>query len=227
QASVNYDTMPPTHESLNNLRAFLLGGPGAPEYAPEGLLALRGMSVEQLARASNITRTAVYFYIEGTSRPTARTLRSICTSLDVRFERGLEFCTPATTGRPPNGRSPAGNRLGRPSEKLTARGDILQTAPGSPRLKQYESNSRSQGDRRIFQQEIERRNVGPSTARRSGAVPVKPEQKEADIVPSEANVSGLFAQELSRLMREHDPPLDIKALAYRLEMCYENGRKLV
>jgi transcriptional regulator with XRE-family HTH domain len=86
---------------LNNLAAFLIGGDGAPDYAPNGLLAARKLAVEQLANASGVTRTAIYTYITGDSRPTAPVLRKICESLGVRFEEGLKFCTPSTIGRPP------------------------------------------------------------------------------------------------------------------------------
>ncbi|MFZ0517382.1 MAG: helix-turn-helix transcriptional regulator, partial [Acidobacteriaceae bacterium] len=76
------------------------GGEGAPAYAPDGLLTLRGLSVERLARASNITRTAVYFYIDGKCRPRHKTLLRMCQVLEVPYDEGAKYCTPATTGRP-------------------------------------------------------------------------------------------------------------------------------
>lgn len=85
---------------MNNLRAFFTSGEGAPEYAPDGLLTLRGLSVERLARASSITRTAVYFYIDGKCRPTHATLLRMCRVLEVSYEEGVKYCTPATVGRP-------------------------------------------------------------------------------------------------------------------------------
>lgn len=88
------------NEPVNNLKSFLIGGEGAPEIAPDGLLNLRGLSVERLARAARITRTAVYFYIEGKSRPTGPVLARMCEALQVPLELGLEYCTPATVGRP-------------------------------------------------------------------------------------------------------------------------------
>ncbi len=89
------------NEIINNLKPLLIGGEGAPDYAPEGLLAHRKLSVEKLARASNVTRTAVYNYINGVNRPTTPVLRKMCDTLGVPFEVGLEYCTPALTGRPP------------------------------------------------------------------------------------------------------------------------------
>jgi transcriptional regulator with XRE-family HTH domain len=88
-------------EPVNNLKAFLIGGDGALDFAPDGLLALRKMSVEQLARASKVTRTAVYNYINGINRPTTLVLRRLCENLQVPFELGLEYCSPASSGRPP------------------------------------------------------------------------------------------------------------------------------
>jgi transcriptional regulator with XRE-family HTH domain len=87
-------------ELFNNLRPFLVGGEGAPEYAPEGLLALRGLSVEKLALQIKLTRTALYYYINGVSRPTVPVLRRMCEALEVPYEEGLAYCTPATIGRP-------------------------------------------------------------------------------------------------------------------------------
>lgn len=84
----------------NNLRALLIGGEGSPEYAPEGLLALRRMSVMQLARKARVTRTAVYNYINGVNRPTAPVLRKVCEALGVLFEEGLRYCDPAPVGNP-------------------------------------------------------------------------------------------------------------------------------
>ena len=93
------------NEILNNLKAFLIGGDGAPSIAPNGLLALRNLSVEKLARAARITRTMVYLYIEGKSRPTEPVLARMCEVLQVPVGLGREYCTPATTGRPPRKQS--------------------------------------------------------------------------------------------------------------------------
>lgn len=85
---------------INYLGIFLQGGVGAPAYAPDGVLKYRGISVEQLARASSITRTTIYNYINGVNRPTAPVLRQICAALSLPFEEGLKYCTPAIIGRP-------------------------------------------------------------------------------------------------------------------------------
>jgi transcriptional regulator with XRE-family HTH domain len=86
---------------INHLGIFLLGGVGAPEYAPDGVLKCRGISVEQLANASGITRTAIYNYINGDNRPKAAVLRQICEALSLPFHEGLKYCTPAPGGRLP------------------------------------------------------------------------------------------------------------------------------
>jgi hypothetical protein len=87
-------------EPFNNLRPFLVGGDGAPSYAPEGLLVLRNITVDQLARLCGLTRTAIYNYLSGADTPTAPSLHKICDALEIQFDRALEYCTPAPIGRP-------------------------------------------------------------------------------------------------------------------------------
>lgn len=87
-------------EVVNNLRALLLGGEGAPHYAPTGLLERKALSVETLARAAGITRTSVYNYINNKKRPTPETLRRICAALEIPFQEGLAYCTPSKLGPP-------------------------------------------------------------------------------------------------------------------------------
>jgi transcriptional regulator with XRE-family HTH domain len=87
-------------DTINNLKALLTGGEGAPDYAPDGLLALRKLSVEKLARASNITRTAVYNYINNVNRPTDYVLKSMSEALSIPYAEMLSYCTPAPFGRP-------------------------------------------------------------------------------------------------------------------------------
>jgi hypothetical protein len=67
----------------------------------EGMLYLRKLSVERLARACKVTRTAVYNYIESKNRPTTPVLRRMGEALELPFELVLEYCTPASVGRPP------------------------------------------------------------------------------------------------------------------------------
>lgn len=86
---------------LNNLRPLLVGGEGAPDYAPEGLLALKRLSVERFAKSIRVTRTAIYNYINGKNRPTTPILKRMSEELELPFEELLKFCTPAGVGRPP------------------------------------------------------------------------------------------------------------------------------
>lgn len=95
-------------EVVNNLRALLLGGEGAPPYAPAGLLQKKAFSVETLARAAGITRTSVYNYINNKKRPTPETLRRICAALEIPFREGLNYCTPSKVGYP--GHAPRAHR---------------------------------------------------------------------------------------------------------------------
>lgn len=87
-------------EIVNNLRALLLGGEGAPEYAPQGLLEMKNFSVEKLARLSGVTRTSIYHYMSNKRRPTPETLSSICATLDIPYEEGLAYITPSKIGSP-------------------------------------------------------------------------------------------------------------------------------
>jgi DNA-binding Xre family transcriptional regulator len=87
-------------EVVNNLHALLLGGDGAPDYAPEGLLAKKNLSVERLALAAGLKRTSVYHYIAKNRRPTPETLRRLCEVLEISYDEGLKYCTPGKMGRP-------------------------------------------------------------------------------------------------------------------------------
>jgi transcriptional regulator with XRE-family HTH domain len=91
----------PGRRQINRLRALLQGGRGAPDFAPNGLLSLRGLTIEDLAKKAGLTRTAIYNYLAGTNCPTAKNLRLICAALDIQFIHALEYCTPAPEGRPP------------------------------------------------------------------------------------------------------------------------------
>jgi transcriptional regulator with XRE-family HTH domain len=85
---------------VNHLRDLLFGGPGAPAYAPDGLLKKKGLSVESLARAAGLSRTSIYFYIENRKRPTSDSLHRICAALQIPFDKGLSYCTPSKVGHP-------------------------------------------------------------------------------------------------------------------------------
>lgn len=125
-------------ERLNRLGVLLKGGSGAPPSAPNGLLLLRNMSIEDLARASNLTRTTIYNYINGEDWPTAPSLRRICEALDIAFEQGLRYCTPVEPGRPALGES-------RPANFGTARpiARIAQTLPPFAEVLQGLMNERN------------------------------------------------------------------------------------
>ena len=89
-----------SNEAINNLKAFLVGGEDAPEYAPDGVLSMKHLSIEKFARASNVTRTAVYNYINNVNRPTLYTLRKMAEALEIPLDEILNYCTPAQHGRP-------------------------------------------------------------------------------------------------------------------------------
>jgi DNA-binding Xre family transcriptional regulator len=79
---------------INKVRELLLGGEGAPDYAPNGLLTKRDLTVEQLANRAGISRTSVYFYLERKCFPTTVTFKRICAALEIPFSEGLRYCTP-------------------------------------------------------------------------------------------------------------------------------------
>ncbi len=87
-------------ETVNKLRALLVGGEGSPEYAPDGVLAMKKLSVEKFARACNVTRTAIYNYINNVNRPTLYVLRKMSETLEIPLDEILQYCTPAQFGRP-------------------------------------------------------------------------------------------------------------------------------
>jgi transcriptional regulator with XRE-family HTH domain len=210
-------------DEKNDLRTFLLGGEGAPTYAPEGLLARRKITIEQLAEASKISRTVIYMYVAGTSRPTAPTFRRICDALNVRYYDSLKFCTPAKMGRPLlTDRQPV------PERRLRlAKTDSRKPNKDETRLEVFERIADSQKERREFQ-------------RASGAVARTPKKKSSDEDPAKFSAGrervatddrisvGVFARELNRLMKQHDPPLDIGGLSTTSGVLgYEHARRSV
>lgn len=211
-------------EYLNNLRAFLLGGDGAPVGAPDGLLATSGLTIEQLAHACGITRTAIYSYIERKSRPTTPTLRRIAQALGVRFDQALGYCTPAQVGRPPRGDL----RPMRPSETTSPEVVVARQASRGIRRGAYDRRSEAQKERQKFQrQELFRTIKRPNSNERGGAGQEGFRMKEDSNLPARGSSSRVFALELKRLMSKHDPPLDIKELAASIPLSYEHTRKLV
>ena len=193
-------------EYLNNLRAFLLGGDGAPVGAPDGLLATSGLTIEQLAHACGITRTAIYSYIERKSRPTTPTLRRIAQALGVRFDQALGYCTPAQVGRPPRGDL----RPMRPSETTSPEVVVARQASRGIRRGAYDRRSEAQKERQKFQrQELFRTIKRPNSNERGGAGQEGFRMKEDSNLPARGSSSRVFALELKRLMSKHDPPLDL------------------
>lgn len=208
---------------LNNLRALLLGGEGAPSYAPEGLLALRRMTIDELAGASKLSRTVIYFYIEAKHRPTAPTLRRICEALGVSFQEALNYCTPATFGRPPN-RAPSGSD---PRELSGVNGDQSGQVELSKRLEVFERNSRAQKKRREFEEKVRFATRTESDSMIEQENPGTTELKVRSVIESREQVTPTVASELQRLMDQYDPPLSIRGLSVKLGVSYEYVRRLV
>ena len=206
-------------EQLNNLRAFLLGGEGTPTHAPQGLLALRGMTVEQLARAAKLTRTAIYSYIEAKCTPTVPTLRRICEALGAQFQEALNYCTPVPIGRP---RRQSSN-VSDPREKSQSTTRSSSRPDEFKRLELFERNSKAQKRRREFEDKVRL-----ALCRGNESNPAAPPKPKEELVTKESDSGELaFATELQRLMDQQDPPMEIKEVAKKIGISYEHARKLV
>jgi transcriptional regulator with XRE-family HTH domain len=60
----------------------------------------RGLTVEELANKIGVTRAAVYFWLNDTTRPSESAMKRICDLLGLPFEEGLAQYTPKRVGRP-------------------------------------------------------------------------------------------------------------------------------
>jgi transcriptional regulator with XRE-family HTH domain len=90
-------------EPKNNMGEWLLGDPtAATDLGRQGMLAFKGMSVEQLANASGLARATVYYYISRSCRPSPEALGRICRTLGVPLSEGLSYVEPRSGGRPPS-----------------------------------------------------------------------------------------------------------------------------
>jgi transcriptional regulator with XRE-family HTH domain len=78
-----------TPQDYNNIRKWL-----------EPLLAERRLSVENFARLIDVTRTAVYNYLNDANRPDEQTMVRMCRVLGRPLEEGLATYTPRHEGRP-------------------------------------------------------------------------------------------------------------------------------
>jgi transcriptional regulator with XRE-family HTH domain len=65
----------------------------------EGLLQLHNLSVEQLAVRCNLTRAAVYYYLNGKTRPSPNSLAKMCDVLGFPYTEALKYITPRVPGR--------------------------------------------------------------------------------------------------------------------------------
>jgi DNA-binding XRE family transcriptional regulator len=89
-------------ESVNKLKELLCGDPEAGDQRLRtGFLKHSGFSVEQFARQIGVTRTSVYFYIEGRSRPKLSTLIKICDIVGITLAEGKQICMPRSSGGQP------------------------------------------------------------------------------------------------------------------------------
>jgi transcriptional regulator with XRE-family HTH domain len=64
------------------------------------ILESKNISIENLAQATGITRSAIYAYLSDKNRPTTETMRRICSVLNVAAEEGLKQYTERKVGRP-------------------------------------------------------------------------------------------------------------------------------
>jgi transcriptional regulator with XRE-family HTH domain len=94
---------------FNNIREWL-----------QPLLNDRKLSVETFARMIDVTRTAVYNYMNDANRPDVETMVRMCKVLQRPLEEGLATYTPRHEGRP-FGFSPGGQAELRPKRRATSR----------------------------------------------------------------------------------------------------------
>jgi transcriptional regulator with XRE-family HTH domain len=64
-----------------------------------------GLSVEQLANLTGLSRASIYFYLNDVTRPTEENMKKICDAVGAPFEEGLRQYTPKRAGRPRRSRS--------------------------------------------------------------------------------------------------------------------------
>jgi len=70
------------------------------------ILESRGLSVEQLANSTGVTRASIYHWLTDRNRPRTQAMARICRFLNVPFEEGLAQFTPRKYGRPKGKRAP-------------------------------------------------------------------------------------------------------------------------
>jgi len=71
------------------------------------------MSVEELANKSDLSRSAIYFYMTDKNRPSSQAMARICNVLGVSVEEGMRQFTPRKVGRP------AGTRILHSARKMS------------------------------------------------------------------------------------------------------------
>jgi transcriptional regulator with XRE-family HTH domain len=76
-------------KDFNNLKIWL-----------EELLTRYKLSVEDLSKEADISRTSLYHYMNDKMRPTEQTMVRICHVFNVPLEEGLSQYTPKKAGRP-------------------------------------------------------------------------------------------------------------------------------
>ena len=87
-------------DGFNKLNEWLLGDPHAEEENKRlGLLRVKGLSVEALARKMGLTRMAVYRYLTDQGRPSLKSLMKMCEILEVPLADGASYVTHRNPGR--------------------------------------------------------------------------------------------------------------------------------
>jgi|GEM_PF-3476056 len=90
-------------EIKNRLKELLMGDPTAKTNAGRtGYLKMNGLSVEQFARKSGVTRTSIYFYMNDRSRPTLDTLVRMSEAMQIPLSELKQHCPTRNPGRQPS-----------------------------------------------------------------------------------------------------------------------------
>jgi transcriptional regulator with XRE-family HTH domain len=70
-----------------------------PYWLPKKIMAT-GLTVEQVAHRTGVSRTMMYMYLTDEARPSEDTMLKLCRVIKVPFEEGLAQYVPRKNGRP-------------------------------------------------------------------------------------------------------------------------------
>lgn len=78
-----------------------------PYWLPKKIMET-GLTIEQVAHRTGVSRTAIYEYLADDSRPSEDTMLRLCRVINVPFNEGLAQYVPKQNGRPRGSRTTTG-----------------------------------------------------------------------------------------------------------------------